>query len=331
MEDEGLRRYTAERLVEYGHLPSVQRCLCDALYDEDAKEADLAVAAGIAGSERNELVTCLLPALTESPPDSEDLPELIRLVGEVEARAGYDALKNLAQGDLPVAARAAAAAAMRPCGGCVGALLDLAKGSEDAAVRAAAVEGLTGRKEDKVFKALRGVAMKDADGGVRASALRALGGDKNTGTDTLLCDALMGDEDERARAAAAEAMHATKRKRSLLCLEKRLKEEEPSGAVRGATLAALGASPSDQAAEVLCDAIGPFLRLTVRDKIADRIPGSNIIEVQNNRDFERSYECVGKALRQGGYSCYARNHLGHWFKRLGGKASTPWCPGMPKN
>jgi hypothetical protein len=126
-------------------------------------------------------------------------------------------------------------------------------------------------------------------------------------------------------------MHASKRKRSIQCLKKRLLEEEPSGAVREATLAALGASPSDHAAEVLCDAIGPFLRLHVRDQIADRIPGANIIEVQNNRDFERSYECVGKALRQGGYSCYARNHLGHWYKRLGGKASTPWCPGMPRN
>jgi hypothetical protein len=197
--------------VEYGHLPSVQGCLCDALYDEEDKEADLAVARGIAGSEHNELVTCLLPALTEATPDSEDLPELIRLVGAVEARAGYDALKTLAQGDLPVEARAAAAAAMRSCGGCVGALLDLAEGSEDAAVRAASVEGLTGRKEDKVFKVLRRVAKQDADGGVRASALRALGGDRNTGTDTLLCDALMGDEDERARAAAAEAMHASKR------------------------------------------------------------------------------------------------------------------------
>ena len=66
------------------------------------------------------------------------------------------------------------------------------------------------------------------------------------------------------------------------------------------------------------------------DQIADDVPGFNIIETQNNRDWERSYECVEKALEQGGYSCYARNHLGHWFNELGGSASTPWCEGMVK-
>ena len=40
MEDEALKRYTAERLVEYAHLPSVQGCLCDALYDGEEKEPD---------------------------------------------------------------------------------------------------------------------------------------------------------------------------------------------------------------------------------------------------------------------------------------------------
>lgn len=331
MEDEGLRRYTAERLVEYAHLPSVQGCLCDALYDTEEKEADMAVAAGIAGSERDDLATCLLPAFTESELELDERVELIRRVGALEAKAGYEALKEVALGDGPLEARAAAAAAMRPCGGCVGTLLQIAKGGDEGDLRRAAVEGLNGRKDDKVFRALRSIAGDDSDGGVRAAALEALGGDKNTGTDTLLCDALMGDDDERARAAAAAAMHGTKRKRLLQCLKKRLNEEEPSGSVREAALAALGASPSDYAADTLCESIGPFLRLHVRDKIADRIPGANIIEVQNNRDFERSYECVGKALRQGGYSCYARNHLGHWYKRLGGKASTPWCPGMPRN
>ena len=331
MEDEALKRYTAERLVEYAHLPSVQGCLCDALYDGEEKEPDMAVATGIAGSEHDALATCLLPAFSESELEPDERVELIRRVGALEAKAGYEALKSIAQGDGLVEARAAAAAAMRPCGACVGTLLELAKEAGEPGLRQAAVEGLNGRKEDKVFRALRTIAGGDADGGVRAAALEALGGDKNTGTDTLLCDALMGDDDERARAAAAASMHGTKRKRLLQCLKKRLNEEEPAASVRETALAALGASPSDYAADTLCESIGPFLRLHVKDKIADRIPGTNIIEVQNNRDFERSYECVGKALRQGGYSCYARNHLGHWYKRLGGKASTPWCPGMPRN
>ena len=75
--------------------------------------------------------------------------------------------------------------------------------------------------------------------------------------------------------------------------------------VRASTLNALYRSPSDEAALVLCNAIGPFLRMYVKTGIADTLPAVNIIEQQNNRDFERSYECVQKALRQGGYSCYA--------------------------
>jgi len=118
---------------------------------------------------------------------------------------------------------------------------------------------------------------------------------------------------------------------AIACLKKRLYAKEDSSMVRASTLEALGRSPSDEAALVLCHAIGPFLRMYVTNGIAEKLPAVNIVETQNNRDFERSYDCVYQALRQRGYSCYARNHLGSWMNELGGKASTPWCPGMIKN
>jgi hypothetical protein len=166
---------------------------------------------------------------------------------------------------------------------------------------------------------------------VRAAVLTALTFDKNARTDALACGLLMNDPEPEVRVAAANSFDGTKRKRGLACLKERLVTLEESPEVRSATLAALGASPSDQAAEALCDSIGPFLRLHVVDQIVTEIEGVNVIEAQNTRDWEASYKCVQKALGQGGYSCYARNHLGHWFRRLGGTASTPWCPGMPKN
>src|SRR5690606_29312082 len=106
--------------------------------------------------------------------------------------------------------------------------------------------------------------------------------------------------------AAVKAAHGTKRPEVLTCLKKRLLANEESASVRTATLKALGASPSDDAAKALCDGIGPFLRMYVKDQIAERMSGVNIVEIQNNRDWEASYACVQKALGQGGYSCYAR-------------------------
>ena len=41
--------------------------------------------------------------------------------------------------------------------------------------------------------------------------------------------------------------------------------------------------------------------------------------------WEGSFDCVKAALRQGGYSCFAKNYLGHWMKDLGGSAHAPLC------
>jgi hypothetical protein len=146
----------------------------------------------------------------------------------------------------------------------------------------------------------------------------------------MVCKAMMDDPDERVRDQAVRSFRGSKRSVAIQCLKKRLYTKEESAVVRASNLDALYRSPSDEAALVLCHAIGPFLRMYVVNGIADSLPAVNIIENQNNRDFERSYECVQKAIRQGGYSCYARNHLGQWMNELGGKASTPWCPGMIK-
>ena len=144
----------------------------------------------------------------------------------------------------------------------------------------------------------------------------------------MACKMMMEDPDERVRDQAVRAFHGTKRASAIRCLEKRIMTREESSMVRDSLFKALGASPSDKAALVLCDAIGPVMQMYVTEKLQDHTPGTNIIETQNNRDWERSYDCVSKALRRGGYSCYARNHLGHWMNTLGGKASTPRCPGM---
>ncbi len=60
----------------------------------------------------------------------------------------------------------------------------------------------------------------------------------------------------------------------------------------------------------------------------DKVPGTDIIRAQNTRDFEKSFECVQRAVRSSsGYSCYARAYTGHWLRELGGTAHVPRCPG----
>ncbi len=93
----------------------------------------------------------------------------------------------------------------------------------------------------------------------------------------------------------------------------------------------LGASPSDKAADALCELVHPVLKQYVTDKIAEDTQGVDIMTFQNNRDYERSYDCAMAARNKGGLSCYAKNHIGRWINDLGGKVHRPLCPGMEKN
>jgi hypothetical protein len=329
-DDDSLRTYTSGKLAEYPHISVATKCICEALYDAELHEFDAAVAEGLAGTHREDLAACLTPALDDVQIESERRPILVRVLGGIDARSAYGSLEKLAGSDPDPSVRRYAAESLRPCSGCVGTLIERLQNDEVAEVRAGAARALKGRSDKTTVAHLTKVALEDDDGGVRAAALDAAVKNRTAKTDAMVCELMMEDPDERVRDVAVRSFEGSKRLSAIKCLKKRLITEEESATVRISTLKALGSSPSDKAALVLCDGIGPFLRLYVKDEIADKIPGTNIIETQNNRDYERSYECVQRALGQGGYSCYARNHLGHWFNELGGKAGTPWCPGMPK-
>jgi hypothetical protein len=328
---EDIATHTAARLADHAHLGAVRSCLCEALYDSETHEVNVVVAEGLQGAGNASLAECLLPALSDTSLDENARAQAATALAGMDVREGYRGLASYAaDASQPVVVRSAAAGSLRACSSCSDILVGLLE-DPDAGVRVAAATSLNGSKKDTVRKALLGHMEGEESAPVRAAVLTALTFDKNARTDALACGLLMNDPEPEVRVAAANSFDGTKRKRGLACLKERLVTLEESPEVRSATLAALGASPSDQAAEALCDSIGPFLRLHVVDQIVTEIEGVNVIEAQNTRDWEASYKCVQKALGQGGYSCYARNHLGHWFRRLGGTASTPWCPGMPKN
>ncbi len=328
--DETVREHTAHALEDLPHISLVNDCLCTALYDAEAHEADAAVARGLASSGRDDLAECLAPALDDPAITGADRAAVVASLGGLEAAGAYSAIEGLLKDPDP-AVRANAAAALRPSKGAVEALIDALATDSDPTVRAAAARALEGKRSDNVVSALVRAVREDTDGSVRGDALTSAVASKAPSANDLVCRAMMEDTDERVRLAAVKVFHGTKSRAALKCLDKRMATEEESGAVRQALLDAVKASPSDDAAEMLCRHIHPWARLYIKDKVAPDIEGHNIARAQNDRDWERSYECVQAALNKGGLSCYARNYLGKWMNELGGKASTPWCPGMVKN
>ncbi|MBN2799848.1 MAG: HEAT repeat domain-containing protein [Deltaproteobacteria bacterium] len=329
MEDPELQRYTAMKLVDYPREPVAAQCLCEGLYDKDAGLVREAVAKGLENSGRDDLAACLEPAITDDR--IADKTVLVETLSSLGSKEGFRVLSGLAQGSGDPAVRAQSAVALRPSERHIPLLLELLAKDPDPGVRAGAAAGLLGRSGDQVESALFTAAGEDADGGVRGAAFAALASSQKRKVDELGCKLLMEDEDERAREAAARGFHGTKDTARIACLKQRLQEEEPSPKVRRATLDALGASPAQEAADALCESIGPFLKANVQDQIAETMPDVDIIRVHNERDWERSYACVQGAIARGGQSCYGRNHLGRWFRTFGGQAPTPWCPGMEKN
>ncbi|MEZ4319632.1 MAG: HEAT repeat domain-containing protein [Myxococcota bacterium] len=329
LDDDGLRTYTAQQLVPLETTSVARRCLCDALYDADKHRADLAVALGLQNSKRDDLATCLAPAVSD--PAVEERTKVAEALGRLGSAAGFEALEAVAKTDSDPAVRAAAARSLKPSTKARHTLIEVVLNDPDASVRAGAAEGLEGKTDDEVVSAIGKVLDDDPDNSVRAVALRSLMVAQAPGSMTKVCRTLMEDADATMRVGAANALKGTKRAAGIDCLKRRLLEYEENPAVRTAVMEALFASPSDKATDALCELIHPVLKLYVTDKIAEETQGVDIVAFQNNRDHERSWECVNAAWKRGGLSCYARNHLGRWVNDLGGKAHRPLCPGMVAN
>jgi hypothetical protein len=210
-------------------------------------------------------------------------------------------------------------------------MLEMLKSEPNETVRAAAARALEDHKGDEVKDALLAASQTDEAAPVRLAAVEVLADGHDKATDAMLCKVMLEDEAPEVRAAAVASFKGTKSKRGVDCLRKRLVTKEEDANVRQTLLDSLAASPRKEASAALCDNIGPFVRMYLRDKMLSKVGGADIVEAQNNNHWEASYDCVSKAMGQGGYSCFARNYLAHWFTELGGSAKPPHCPGMSKN
>ena len=324
MKDDDTREYTAEQLIKVED-PIAVACLCEQIADEKTGW-DHAIAQGLKGTQRDEIASCF--AALVSKPDLPERLEAVVALANIPAKAARDVLAQVATapGDAEVRARAVTA-----IGGDVTYKTQVFALTRDpeVAVRSAATTGISNYKDDaEAGEALKAIAANDADPAVRASALTGLRKTLKNDADPILCEAMMKDPEPEVRAAAVGTFRATKRKEALDCLRTRAMTYEESASVRSEVLAVLKSSPSADAKKILCDGIPFWVRSYLKEGASDKVPGTNIIEVQNDRDWEKSYECLQKAYRSsGGYSCYAKMEVGYWFNKVGGTVYVPNCPG----
>lgn len=324
MKDDETRKYAAGKMKEITE-PIAVECVCENIKDA-AKGWDLAVASGLRGTDRDELAGCFTPLVEDA-----NLPnrmEAVVALGMIPAPSARATLAKVAAE--PGAATDARSAAISAIGGDpkhTDTLLSILADDADAAVRAAAAKGLHGVKDDKVVAAMGTALASDTDGSVRGEALLGLKKAGAEGVDDLICKAMMEDESPEVRKRAISAYRGTKRKEAIACLRERALTLEEDPAVRGTLLTAIKSSPKKDAKKILCDAIPFWVRSYMQEELPPKIPNADIIKAQNDRDWDKSYECIGKAMRAGGYSCFGKLYVGHWYREVGGTAYLPNCPG----
>lgn len=326
--DEHVRTYAAEQLAKYPNEAAASDCLCAAVYDAGAHTWDPVVAQGLFGSRHEAASTCLANAVADT--GVKDRLLAIKALGGTMADVAWPALEAVARHDGSVEMRLAAIEALAPSTEHTEFLTLILSSDPNVDLRVAATKALGAHEGDVARKALMKAAREDAEVVVRSAALSALGKPTKSDTIRVVCDALMGDADPGVRAAAATTFAGTTKGPAASCLAKKLAEGDDDGSVREALLEAAKTSPKEVVSKALCDNIGPWVRRYVKGKIQPDIPGTDIVDAQNTNHWEASFECVSKAHKAGGYSCYGRNYLAHWVNELGGRATPPWCPGMIK-
>ena len=324
MKEERIRRYATEQLWKTGAPAEELSCICDHIGTEDGGW-DPAIAEGLIGLKDDKIVGCFADLVK-----NKDLPkrtEAVVALAQTSAPIARAALADIATADGDVETRARATAAIGGDPKYKDALMSLIN-HEDKAMRAAAATGLGGHKDRPIIDALIELATNDKEGEVRAEALVAVKSSSASKAQDMVCKAMLEDESPAVRSAAIRSFKGTKRESAVACLRTKAFTEESDAGVRDDLLAVLKSSPRDSAAAVLCDAIPFWMRTYVKNDIPDKIPGTMIVKTQNDRDWERSYECFQKAYRKSaGYSCFAKMHVGLWFREVGGKPYVPSCPG----
>ncbi len=324
MDNEAVRRYATTRLLAVDD-PIARECVCEHITRNG--HWDPAVAEGLKGSDRDDMVGCLAELLDQ--PDVRDREELVVALSRTAAPVARERLAKVAAEPGDPSTRARAIRTLTGTGDPekLSLLIDLLRSGDAPVLRAAAAAALVGQKEPRATAALEAAFHDDADGSVRIAALLTLRRLHAENARELTCKAMLEDPDPQVRKEAISALRGTKSKKSIACLRDRALTEESEPQVREELLEVIKSSPRQEAADILCDAIPFWLRHYAKEDLPENLPGTNIVVAQNDRDWKNSYECFAKAYaKRSGYSCYGKQHIAYWFKEVGGKAFIPRCP-----
>ena len=325
MKDERTREYATERLVAI-HPEVTKDCICRNIQGKTGW--DPSIASGLKGSDSDEFVGCFADLVAQ--PGLAKRQEAVVALGLTAAPIAIKTLDKIAKEsgtDENIRVRAIQALAGKQ--DYTDTLVGLLSGSDTPPIRAAAAAAISGNKKRPVVDALVKAAKEDKDGTVRGAALAAAKASGVPAADKMICEAMLSDPSAAVRSAAIGAFQGTRRDSAAACLRKRAFTFEPNAGVRDRLLEVLKSSPNDKAALILCDAIPFWMKSYVDKDIPDKLPGTMIVKAQNDRDWKRSYACLEKAWRKSsGYSCFARLHVGLWYRTLGAKSvRVPSCPG----
>lgn len=316
MKDDGVRQEAAKKLSDFNG--NGAKCICEHLVRDGVW--DKAVLDGLAHAKRDDRVGCTTRLLDD--PVLTDRPGLVTELLRIEAPSVRARMVQAVKSDKDPDVRAAAIGVFAGTKDTAEiSILTEGLGTDpDAKWRWAAASALAGIPSG--VEALSKAAASDADGTVRATAITALRGQAPFAD--AACAGLK-DADPIVRSQAALAMKGSKDEKALTCLASHMMEVEADETVRLAMLTGLRSSPSPIAANALCDAIPFWIKNYVGDTQVQREGAADIIFAQNDRDYQRSYECVQKAMHGSGYSCWGKAYVADYMRELGGNAPLPRC------
>lgn len=318
MKDPEVRTTAARHLAEF---TGDSACLCERVKYDDRWDA--AILKGVEGVKDDAKVGCLGSLLDDAA--APDRVELARALHKIPAPAVRARLKKAATEDADAAVRAYAIAlyAESKDPADVKMLTDGLAQNADPSWRASAATALSGRPEAREL--LEQTAKSDADPRVRASALAALKNTQGYAFAPLGCAAL-SDPAPEVRTEAAALFRATTDAAAIACLREKMLAEEAHGGVRAALLKTLRGSPSPGAADILCEAEAFWITTYVKDEEVKAESDVDILFAQNDRDFDRSMECLEKAMKSArGWSCQGRAYASSWRYHLGGPRQDVKC------
>lgn len=315
---EETRSYAAEKLKDLDAKEA--GCTCDHLtYDG---KWDAAVLKGLKGSKRDDRAGCAAKLLDD--PAQPDRAGLAKALLDLKAPAVRSRLVTAATGDADPAVQAAAVPVFTNTKDAAELKLIADRfPTADVAWATAAAGVLAGQAEAAPI--LRQAATAHADPSVRTAALEAYLATKPADLGEVVCKVVLEDAAADVRAAAIRMVKSSRDDAVWACMRTRATTPEADGVVRKAFLETLKGAAHPEAAKILCDAIPFWVRSYVGETAVEPQSDLDIVYYQNSRDFERSYDCVGAAVKAGGYSCWGKAYLGAYFKELGGKASYPKC------